>query len=119
MSKDGEVLGRGHNQRIQKGSAVLHGEMDALENAGRLPGAAYKGATMYTTLSPCDMCTGACLMYGISRVVMGENKTFKGGEDYLRSRGVEVINLDNKECYELMQTFIDEKPRQWNEDIGV
>ncbi|CAN6638462.1 cytosine deaminase [Trichomonascus vanleenenianus] len=119
VDKDGKVLGAGHNQRMQKKSATLHGEMDALENAGRLPGSAYKGATMYTTLSPCDMCTGACLMYGISRVVMGENKTFIGGENYLRQRGVEVVNLDNEECYQLMQDFIKEKPQEWNEDIGV
>lgn len=108
VDKDGKVLGAGHNQRIQKSSATLHGEMDALEHAGRLPGSAYKGATMYTTLSPCDMCTGACIMYGISRVVMGENRTFVGGDDYLRQRGVEVVNLDNQECYELMQKFITE-----------
>jgi creatinine deaminase len=98
---------------------VLHGEMDALENAGRLNGNVYKGATMYTTLSPCDMCTGACLMYGISKVVMGENKTFIGGEDYLRSRGVEVVNLNSSDCYQLLQKYIKENPRVWDEDIGV
>jgi creatinine deaminase len=112
-------LGKGHNRRIQKGSAILHGEMDALEVAGRLCASEYKGSTMYTTLSPCDMCTGACLLYGVSRVVMGENRTFKGGEDYLRSRGVEVVNLDDKACHNLLQQYIDEKPNQWNEDIGV
>lgn len=119
VSKDGKVLGAGHNQRVQKGSAILHGEMDALENSGRLPGSAYKGATMYTTLSPCNMCTGACLLYGVSRVVMGENKTFIGGEDYLRQKGVEVINAESAECEQLMNTFIAEKPQLWNEDIGV
>lgn len=119
VSKDGKVLGSGHNKRVQQGSTVLHGEMDALENAGRLPGSAYKGATMYTTLSPCDMCSGACLMYGVSRVVLGENETFVGNEEYLRSRGVEVINLDNAECKKLMADFIAEKPQLWNEDIGI
>ncbi|CDO56330.1 similar to Saccharomyces cerevisiae YPR062W FCY1 Cytosine deaminase, zinc metalloenzyme that catalyzes the hydrolytic deamination of cytosine to uracil [Geotrichum candidum] len=119
VSADGKVLGAGHNQRLQKGSAILHGEMDALEKAGRLPGSAYKGATMYSTLSPCNMCTGACLLYGINRVVFGENKTFVGGEDLLRSKGAEVINLENEECYDLMQKFIAERPQDWNEDIGV
>lgn len=119
VSKDGKVLGSGHNKRVQQGSTVLHGEMDALENAGRLPGSAYKGATMYTTLSPCDMCSGACLMYGVSRVVLGENETFVGNEEYLRSRGVEVINLNNAECKKLMADFIAEKPQLWNEDIGI
>lgn len=119
VSKDGKVLGKGHNQRIQKDSATLHGEIDTLENAGRLPGSAYKGATMYTTLSPCDMCTGACVMYGVDRVVMGENRTFVGGEDYLKQRGIEVVNLNNEECYQLMQEFIKQKPNEWNEDIGV
>jgi cytosine deaminase len=119
VSKDGKILGAGHNKRVQKGSATLHGEMDALENSGRLPGSAYKGATMYTTLSPCDMCTGACLMYGISRVVMGENKTFIGGEDYLRQRGVEVVNAEDAECERLMNDFIQNNPSIWNEDIGI
>lgn len=119
VDKNGKVLGRGHNKRVQQGSTVLHGEMDALENAGRLPGSAYKGATMYTTLSPCDMCSGACLLYGISRVVLGENETFMGGEDYLRSRGVEVVNAKSAECKKLMDDFIAEKPELWNEDIGI
>lgn len=92
--------------------------MSALENAGRLPASAYKGATMYTTLSPCDMCTGACIMYGLKRVVIGENKTFVGGEEYLKSRGIEVVVLENKRCKELMAKFIEEKPGEWNEDIG-
>lgn len=119
VSKDGKVLGSGHNKRVQQGSTVLHGEMDALENAGRLPGSAYKGATMYTTLSPCDMCSGACLLYGVSRVVLGENETFQGNEQYLRSRGVEVVNLNSADCKKLMADFIAEKPQLWNEDIGI
>ncbi|ONH68939.1 Cytosine deaminase [Cyberlindnera fabianii] len=119
MTEDGEVLGSGRNLRIQKSSATLHGEISTLENAGRLKGNVYKNCTMYTTLSPCDMCTGAILMYGIKRVVMGENDTFVGGEDYLRQRGVEVVNLDNQECKDLMAKFIKEKPEEWNEDIGT
>ena len=115
---DGEVVGAGHNRRVQLGSAIRHGETDALEVAGRLPAAKYRRATMATTLSPCDMCTGAILLYGIPRLVIGENRTFLGGEDLLRSRGVEVINLDSPECYDLMQRFIAEHPDVWNEDIG-
>jgi cytosine/creatinine deaminase len=115
---DGRVLGVGHNKRVQDGSAIRHGETDALENAGRLPASVYRRATMYTTLSPCDMCTGAILLYGIPRVVMGENRTFVGGEDYLRARGVEVVNLDSLECIELMREFIAAHPEIWNEDIG-
>ena len=115
---DGVVAGAGHNRRVQLGSAIRHGETDALEVAGRLPAARYRRATMATTLSPCDMCTGAILLYGIPRVVIGENRTFVGGEDYLRSRGVEVVNLDSKECYELIHGFIAEHPEIWNEDIG-
>lgn len=115
---DGNVVGVGRNRRVQQGSAIRHGETDALENAGRLPAAAYRRATMYTTLSPCDMCTGAILLYGIPRVVMGENRTFVGGEDLLRSRGVEVVNLDSEECLELLGGFIAEHPEIWNEDIG-
>lgn len=115
---DGKVVGAGHNRRVQLGSAIRHGETDALEVAGRLPAAAYRRATMATTLSPCDMCTGAILLYGIPRVVIGENRTFFGGEDYLRSRGVDVVNLDSAACYELMQEFIAEHPDVWNEDIG-
>jgi len=112
------ILGRGHNMRMQKGSATLHGETSALENAGRLPASAYSGATMYTTLSPCDMCTGACILYKVKRVVIGENKTFVGGEAYLQQRGIEVIVLKNAECEELMAKFIAKHPEEWNEDIG-
>ena len=115
---DGEVLAVGHNRRVQEGSAIRHGETDCLEAAGRLPASVYARATMVTTLSPCDMCTGAILLYGIPRLVIGENRTFYGGEDYLRSRGVEVVNLDSAECYDLMQAFIAEHPDIWNEDIG-
>jgi len=115
---DGEIVGRGHNQRVQRGSVVLHAEMDCLENAGRLPAAAYRRATLYSTLSPCDMCSGAALMYGISRIVIGENRTFQGPEDYVRSRGVEVTLLDNEDCVSLMETFIAASPQLWNEDIG-
>ena len=115
---DGEVVAAGHNRRVQLGSAIRHGETDALEVAGRLPASMYRRATMATTLSPCDMCTGAILLYGIPRVVIGENRTFVGGEDLLRSRGVEVLNLDSTECYDLMQGFIAEHPEIWNEDIG-
>jgi cytosine deaminase len=115
---DGEVVAVGRNRRVQQNSAIRHGETDALEQAGRLPASAYRRATMYTTLSPCDMCSGAILLYGIPRVVMGENRTFVGGEDYLRSRGVEVVNLDSAECVELMAEFIAEHPELWNEDIG-
>ncbi|KAH8815076.1 putative cytosine deaminase [Xylogone sp. PMI_703] len=123
VSKEGKLLGRGHNMRVQSGSPILHGETSALNNSGRLPASAYRGATMYTTLSPCDMwyasySTGACLLYGISRVVIGENKTFLGGEAYLKQRGIDVVLLDNKECQELMERFIKEKPDVWNEDIG-
>ncbi len=115
---DDEVVGRGRNRRVQRGSAVLHGEMDCLENAGRLPAADYRRSTIYTTLSPCDMCTGAILLYGIPRVVVGENRTFVGGEALLRSRGVEVDVVDNQECVEMMRDFIAAHPRLWNEDIG-
>jgi cytosine deaminase len=115
---DGRILGVGRNRRVQQGSAIRHGETDALENVGRLPASVYRRATMYTTLSPCDMCTGAILLYGIPRVVMGENRTFVGGEDYLRVRGVEVVNLDSQECVELMREFIAAHPEIWNEDIG-
>ncbi len=115
---DGRVVGAGHNRRVQLGSATRHGETDALEVAGRLPASQYRRATMATTLSPCDMCTGAILLYGIPRLVIGENRTFMGGEDLLRSRGVEVVNLDSSACYDLMQGFIAEHPEIWNEDIG-
>ncbi|KAK0656730.1 putative cytosine deaminase [Cercophora newfieldiana] len=119
VSCTGELLGRGHNMRVQLGSPIHHGETSALFNSGRLPASAYAGSTMYTTLSPCDMCTGACLLYGISRVVIGENRTFLGGEAYLRQRGVEVVVLDDVPCRELMERFIQESPELWNEDIGV
>lgn len=115
---DGLILGVGRNRRVQDGSAIRHGETDALENAGRQPASVYRRATMYTTLSPCDMCTGAILLYGIPRVVIGENRTFVGGEDLLRDRGVEVLNLDSAECAELMREFIEAHPEIWNEDIG-
>jgi cytosine deaminase len=115
---DGEIVGRGHNQRVQQGSVVLHAEMDCLENAGRLGAADYGRATMYTTLSPCDMCTGAILLYGIPRVVVGENQTFLGGEELLRSQGVEVEVGDDSRCVDLMRSFIAERPELWNEDIG-
>jgi cytosine deaminase len=115
----GEVIGRGHNRRVQRGSPTLHGEMDALENAGRRSAAVYRECTIYTTLSPCSMCSGAILLYGIPRVVIGENRTFLGEEELLRSRGVEVEVLDDPECVELMARFIRERPEVWNEDIGV
>lgn len=112
------ILGRGHNRRVQKGSAVLHGEMDALENTGRQPASVYRDCTIYTTLSPCSMCSGAILLYGIPRVIVGENRTFMGEEELLRSRGVSVEVVQNPECIELMQRFIRENPALWNEDIG-
>jgi cytosine/creatinine deaminase len=114
----GTVLGTGHNRRVQQGSAIRHGETDCLENVGRLAARVYAQSTMVTTLSPCDMCTGAILLYGIPRVVVGENRNFYGGEDLLRSRGVEVVVLDNAECVDLMERFIAEHPSLWNEDIG-
>ena len=115
----GKIIGRGHNRRVQKGSVVLHGEMDALENAGRQSAAVYRECTLYTTLSPCPMCSGTILLYGIPKVVIGENRTFMGEEELLRSRGVEVEVLNDEESYQLMQRFIDERPELWNEDIGV
>ena len=115
---DGKVLGVGHNRRVQLGSAIRHGETDCLENVGRLPATVYAASTMVSTLSPCDMCTGAILLYGIPRVVVGENSTFYGGEDYLRARGVEVVVLDDAECVAMMQDFIAANPELWNEDIG-
>jgi cytosine deaminase len=114
----GRIIGRGHNRRVQKGSATLHGEMDALENAGRLPARVYRECTIYTTLSPCSMCSGAILLYGIPRVVIGENRTFLGEEALLKSRGVELTVVDDPRCVELMRQFIDTKPQLWNEDIG-
>lgn len=115
---DGQIVGRGHNQRMQKGSSVLHAEMDCLENVGRLPAASYRRSVLYSTLSPCDMCSGAVLLYGIPRVVVGENRTFQGPEEYLRSRGVDLEIVDSPACYQLMQDFIAENPAVWNEDIG-
>ncbi len=115
---DGDVLGVGHNRRVQFGSAIRHGETDALEEAGRQPASVYRRSTMYTTLSPCDMCTGAILLYGIPRVVIGENRTFMGGEDLLAGRGVEVIVADDAQCVAMMEAFIEQNPTLWNEDIG-
>ena len=116
---DGRIVGRGHNRRVQRGSAILHAEMDCLENAGRLKGADYRRATLYSTLSPCDMCSGTTLLYGIPRVVIGENRTFRGPEEYVRSRGVELVVVDDAECVRLMEDFIAARPELWNEDIGV
>ncbi|WPB01428.1 uncharacterized protein RHO25_006054 [Cercospora beticola] len=136
VAADGRILGRGHNMRVQKSSATLHAsrtrhnlwhnsfsniiqaEISALENAGRLPASEYKNATMYTSLSPCDMCTGACILYKVSRVVMGENNTFVGGEEHLKRNGIEVINLKNAEAEQLMKDFIKAHPEDWYEDIG-
>ena len=115
---DGEIVGRGHNRRVQRGSVVLHAEMDALENAGRQAADVYARATLYSTLSPCDMCSGAALLYGIPRIVVGENRTFRGPEEHLRERGVEVVILDDPECSALMEEFIRSRPELWNEDIG-
>ena len=115
----GRIIGRGHNRRVQKGSAILHGEMDAFENAGRQPASVYRESVLYTTLSPCAMCTGAILLYGIPKVVIGENQTFMGEEALLRSRGVEVVVLQDATCVDLMRRFIAAKPELWNEDIGA
>jgi cytosine deaminase len=115
----GKIIGRGHNRRVQRGSAILHGEMDALENAGRLPASVYGQSVIYTTLSPCAMCTGAILLYRIPRVIVGENVTFQGEEELLRSRGVIVEVLQEPRCIELMRNFIRAKPSLWNEDIGT
>src|ERR1700686_4109512 len=114
----GRIIGRGRNRRVQRGSAVLHGEMDALENAGRQPAAVYRQSVLYTTLSPCPMCSGAILLYGIPRVIVGENQTFLGEESLLRSRGVTVEIVQDERCIRLMRTFIEEHPELWNEDIG-
>jgi cytosine/creatinine deaminase len=116
---DGKIIGRGHNRRVQRGSAILHGEMDALENAGRLPASVYAQSVLYTTLSPCAMCSGAILLYGIPHVIVGENVTFMGEEELLRSRGVIVEVLQEPRCIELMNDFIRENPALWNEDIGT
>ena len=115
---DGKIVGRGHNRRVQNGSAILHAEMDCIENAGRLKAADYKKAVLYSTLSPCDMCSGTVLLYKIPKVVIGENKTFRGPEDYLRTRGVELELLNDPECIKLMEDFIGRNPGLWNEDIG-
>jgi len=115
---NGNIIGRGHNRRVQKKSAILHGEMDALENAGRQKASVYRECELYTTLSPCIMCTGAILLYGIPKVIIGENKTFLGAEDLLRSNGVDVSVLQNGECIQLMESFIEANPDLWNEDIG-
>jgi creatinine deaminase len=115
----GEIIGRGHNRRVQQGSAVLHGEMDAFENAGRQPASVYRECTLYTTLSPCAMCSGAILLYGIPRVVVGENVTFTGEEELLRSRGVDVEVLQDDSCVQMMKSFITARPELWYEDIGV
>lgn len=115
---DDEIVGRGHNRRVQQGSAILHAEMDAIENAGRLSAADYRRSVLFTTLSPCDMCSGTALLYHIPKVVIGENRTFRGPEEYLKSRGVELTVLDDAECIQLMEEFIRTNPRLWNEDIG-
>ena len=116
---ENQIIGSGHNKRIQQSSVVLHGEMDALENAGRQPATVYQNCRLYTTLSPCPMCTGAILLYGIPKVIIGENETFQGSEELLRENGVEVINVDNQECKDMMNKFIAENPGLWHEDIGV
>ncbi len=116
---DGKIIGKGHNRRIQKGSCILHGEMDALENAGRLTASTYQNSTLYTTLSPCAMCSGAIILYGITRVVIAENQTFLGEESWLKSKGVKLEVLQNQECIALMQGFIKDQPELWHEDIGV
>jgi len=115
---DGRIIGRGHNRRVQKGSPILHGEMDALEQAGRHPARVYRESTIYTTLSPCSMCSGAIALYGIGRVVIGENVTFRGEEDWLRGKGVELEVVNDPRCIEMMRRFIAERPELWNEDIG-
>tara|TARA_R110002072_G_scaffold302068_1_gene483680 strand:+ start:8518 stop:8973 length:456 start_codon:yes stop_codon:yes gene_type:complete len=115
---DGEIVGRGHNRRVQNGSAILHAEMDAVENAGRLKASEYRRAVLYSTLSPCDMCSGMALLYCIPRIVIGENQTFRGPEEYVRSRGVTLEIADDPVCVKLMQDFIRSKPELWNEDIG-
>lgn len=116
---DGHIVGRGHNRRVQNGSAILHAEMDCLGNAGRLKASDYLRSTLYSTLSPCDMCSGTALLYKIPRIIVGENRTFQGPEQYVRSRGVQLEILDDQECVDLMRAFIAERPELWNEDIGV
>lgn len=115
---DGKIVGRGHNRRVQQSSAILHAEMDCLENAGRLKASDYRRSILYSTLSPCDMCSGAALLYGVPKIVIGENQTFQGPEDYIRSRGVELEILNDPECVKLMRDFIAAHPDLWNEDIG-
>jgi cytosine deaminase len=115
---DGRIIGRGHNRRVQRGSAILHAEMDALENAGRQAAAVYRDCTLYTTLSPCAMCSGAIVLYGIRRIVVGEHRSFMGEEDWLRSRGVAIELVDDPACIALMEKFMRERPELWNEDIG-
>lgn len=115
---EGRIVGRGHNRRVQNGSAILHAEMDAIENAGRLTANDYRKASLYSTLSPCDMCSGTALLYRIPRIIIGENRTFQGPEDYVRSRGVILDILDDEECVRLMKEFIESHPTLWNEDIG-
>jgi creatinine deaminase len=115
---DGQIVGRGHNRRVQQGSAILHAEMDAIENAGRLSARDYRRAVLYSTLSPCDMCSGTALLYRIPRIVIGENRTFQGPEAYVRSRGVILEIVNNQECLQLMEAFIRSRPELWNEDIG-
>jgi creatinine deaminase len=116
---DGKIIGRGHNRRIQKGSPILHGEMDCLENAGRLPASVYQRSVIYSTLSPCPMCSGAIVLYKIPRVVVGENQTFTGAEDYLRGNGIEVEVVQDPDCIDIMRRYIAQNPSVWNEDIGV
>jgi len=116
---DGKIVGRGHNRRVQKGSAILHAEMDCLENAGRLKAKDYERAILYSTLSPCDMCSGTALLYKIPRIVIGENKTFQGPENYVKSRGVSLTIINDPRCIELMTDFIKNRPELWNEDIGI
>ena len=116
---DGAIIGRGHNRRVQDGSVIHHAEMNCLENAGRRPASVYRRCTVYTTLSPCPMCSGAMILYGIKRCVVGENRTFMGAEDLLRSRGVEVVVRDEDACFGLMKAFIERSPEVWNEDIGT
>ena len=115
---DGQIVGRGHNRRVQKGSTILHAEMDAIENAGRLKASDYRRSVLYSTLSPCDMCSGAALLYRIPRIVIGENRTFRGPEDHVRSLGVLLEIVDDSECIQLMEAFIQSKPKLWNQDIG-
>ena len=116
---DGVIVGRGHNRRVQKGSAILHAEMDCIENAGRLKASDYRRSVLYSTLSPCDMCSGTALLYKVPKIVVGENQTFRGPEDYVRSRGVDVVVVNDAECIRLMRQFIAARPELWNEDIGI